>query len=87
MQLPMYIIYYAFITYKYNYFISMKPVRFDKPYYNILKSRVHTIRVDNNNIKILRSVSLTQQVYTFYAVLQCRNSEDNSKVGQWFLYK
>lgn len=43
----------------------MKPVRFDKPYYNILKSRVRAIRVDYNNIKILRSVSLTQQVYTY----------------------
>lgn len=73
LQLPMYIIYYAFVTYTYNYFISMKPVRFDKPYYNISKSRVRAIRVDYNNIKILRSVSLTQQVCTLYAVLQCRN--------------
>jgi len=49
----------------------MKPVRFDKPYYNILRSRVRAIRVDYNNIKILRSVSLTQQVYIHYT--PCRS--------------
>lgn len=57
--------YYAFITYRlvYNYFINKKPVRFNKLYYNIIKSRVRAIRVDYNNKIILRSVSLVLQVY------------------------
>jgi len=68
----MYIIYILrllLMSYTYNYLISMKPVWFDEPYYNIIKSRVRAIRVDYNNIKILRSVSLTQQVY--YYILRC----------------
>lgn len=45
------------LTYTYNYFISMKPVRFDEPYYNIIKSRVRAIRVDYNIKKPQVSIS------------------------------
>jgi len=50
----------------------MKPVWFDELYYNsIIKSRVRAIRVDYNNIKILRSVPISNATSILLYIIRC----------------